>query len=744
MLLLNIFNGKFQKIRVHPWRYILFAVKLHLLTTGAVVLLLTMLTASSATAQYIYVANAGEDTVSKIDINTNQEVARYATWFTSGVNHIPHLGSTSTGPAPSRVFQGPAGDLYVLNRFFSPPHLPVLLKIAPTGGIPGTTTSNGSTVLPMLDNNPTNNQIDPGEAMDVRIQWAKPIGNSSDVGALGRALCMDTSGVLWVGMYNTQRYYKVDSATGQMLAPLTGIPTPGHSSYGCQVDKNGKLWSVDGNNTLAEINTLTNQVTIRNHSAFGTNYSLSLYNGCGSTPGKVYLSERSLAKTYIAYDPLTLSFSNSPPTIPQFASWAVGVDRKGNIISGQYAVTGHVMKTTPSGTVAWHTNTAPAGPVVPAADLHGIIMDENDDVWAVHLMENRLVKYSGADGHWIATVPVGNRPYTYGNPPPPTCPCTELLEQSITCEGQSNGVATYAWSFIFTNHSPFLTPATTIDILSSQVTNLTPSPQFQFPNPVPPNGQATVSGTFTVASPVAGSLVCLDTRLNAGKGWCCPPERVCFRLPECPGCADIKAKFTCKNGKLILQLTVINQGPTAAQSITVFSNTPGVTVNPPTTTQTFPQNTPVTTALTVTGASPGQPLSLTVNLNGPFDPKMGVNTWCCTSTVKISYPTKNCAQTLEGWIFNDLDADGLRDSAEDGLSDVTVTLTADGQGTPRTALSDASGIYRFENVEQGTYRLSVQTPRGRRLTAPEGGVYTVTVGEPPERTFDFGLVKTQP
>jgi streptogramin lyase len=714
--------------------------KLYLLT--AALFLTTLLTPSSSSAQqYIYVANAGDDTVSKIDINTNQEVARYATWFTSGVNHIPHSGNSQTGPAPSRLIY--AGNLYVLNRFFSPAHLPVLLKIAPTGGIPGTTTSNGPTVLPLLDNN-ANNQIDPGEAADVRIQWAKPIGNSTDVGALGRALCMDTNGVLWVGMHNTQRYYKVDPATGNMLAPLTGIPTPGHKPYGCQVDTKGRLWSVDSSNTLAEIDTVTNQVTIRNHATFGANYSLSLFNGCGSTPSKVYISERSLAKTYTAYDPQTLSFNNAPATIPQFVSVAVAVDRKGNIVSGQYQITGHVMKTTPSGTLVWHTNTAPAGPVIPSADLHGIIIDENDDVWAVHRTEDRIVKYSGVDGHWIATVPVGSRPYTYGNPPPPTCPCAEIFEQSITCEAQSNGIGTYAWSFLFTNHSPFLTPATAIDISSSQVTNLTPTPQFLFTNPVPPNGQATVSGTFTVANPVFGSQVCLDIRLNGGGGgWCCPRERVCFRLPECPGCANVQAVFKCKNGIQILQLTVVNQGPTTAQSVTVFSNTPGVIISPQTTTQTFPQNTPVTISLAVTGASLGQPISLTVNLNGPFDPKTGINTWCCTSTVKVFYPKLACAQELEGWIFNDLDVDGLRDSSEDGLSGVTVTLT-DGQGTPRTTLSDESGIYRFDNVEPGTYRVSVQTPRGRRLTVPEGGVYTVTVGGPPERTFDFGVAKTQP
>ena len=50
----------------------------------SVALIFVAVSVSPAAAQYIYVANAGEDTVSKININTNQEVARYATWFTLG------------------------------------------------------------------------------------------------------------------------------------------------------------------------------------------------------------------------------------------------------------------------------------------------------------------------------------------------------------------------------------------------------------------------------------------------------------------------------------------------------------------------------------------------------------------------------------------------------------------------------------------------------------------------------------
>ena len=53
----------------------------------------------------------------------------------------------------------------------------------------------------MLDNNPTNYDIDLVEIKDTAILWAKSIGQSSDNVGVGRALAVDTTGNLWVDMY---------------------------------------------------------------------------------------------------------------------------------------------------------------------------------------------------------------------------------------------------------------------------------------------------------------------------------------------------------------------------------------------------------------------------------------------------------------------------------------------------------------------------------------------------------------
>jgi streptogramin lyase len=730
---------------------------LQMMARLAALALLAALLVPSASAQslYIYVANTAENTVSKIDINANVEVARYYTWFPAGF-----------GPAPSRVVQDAAKNVFVLDRFFpagstsTNAHLPVLLKIAPAGS--GTTSSGAglTAALPMTDNGTMPNKIDPGDTKDTRILWGNEIGNAGDEGALGRALCIDPSGVLWVGLHNVGttgkgKYYRVDASTGAILPPLAGVPVPnGHNPYGCQVAANGKLWSVSGNH-IVEIDTTlpTYPATLRDHSTtpdFGQNYSLSLFNGCGTEPTKVYLSERRLKRTYIAYDPQAppaTAFSNAPAgTVPQFESIAIAVDLMGDIVSGEWR-TGRVIKTNRFGNLLWDSGTPLPSSTGSTGDLHGLIIDENNDIWAVHSDKNRVVKYDsgGMNKQNPVEVKVGRQPYTYGNPPPPTCPCAQTAEPQITCKGKNReGQWEYSWSFQVTNHSPFTAAATTINIdppTGSPITGLTPR-QFTFPNPLNQNGQAIVSGTFTLAQqPAPGTKICFDIRLNAGVGWCCPIEHVCFTVPDC-SCASLQSVFKCAQGRPYLELSVTNLGPTAAAGVQVFSNTAGVMVTPSMTMQNFPQNTAVPISLIVTGGTPGQVINLTVNVHGPVDDRTGVFSWCCMANIKVTYPSFLCPWLPDGWIFDDINANGVRDSGEGALPEWTVTLT-DGKGKAHTTKTDASGKYQFEEIEPGKSRLSVQPPQGWRATAPKGGAFSLTVEAPPKGPLDFGFVKTR-
>src|SRR5690349_22168565 len=94
-----------------------------------------VLLARSVAAQFIWVANAGEDTLSKINISSDTEVARYRTWFGPSTQpgfvvhpSAPVAGGVTVtnspwaGPAPSRIAVDGAGNAYVLNRWFYQPN----------------------------------------------------------------------------------------------------------------------------------------------------------------------------------------------------------------------------------------------------------------------------------------------------------------------------------------------------------------------------------------------------------------------------------------------------------------------------------------------------------------------------------------------------------------------------------------------------------------------------------------------
>jgi hypothetical protein len=419
----------------------------------------------------------------------------------------------------------------------------------------------------MLDKNPNNYDIDAVEIQDTAILWAKPIGQAADDIGVGRALAIDRTGNLWVGMFSTNQYYKVAANTGNMIPPAGNPVSTGttHTPYGCAVDMNGKLWSVDEKNTLAEIDTTTNTlVGVYNHAAYGVNYSVSIFNDCSSSPPKVkvYLSSRvddngQTGKTYTVYDPQAppgFRFSNPPPALASscptclFATVAIGVDKQGNIISGQFKPTpgnngGRVIKTSPTGTLIWDTNTA--GPTQPVSDLHGIIIDANDDVWAVDLYGDQLIKYSGANGQYLKTVKVGNRPYTYSNVPPPTCsgaatpsptptptpPVTPTATPCAEAEGEARCLPNGGYSYTFTVTNNSGSDMSQILLTPLQGSTFTLSPQLSnLPSPLH-NGQSTTMTTI-ISNVKPGNNVCFFVSLMSDKAPCCTTQ-VCPTLPGC-------------------------------------------------------------------------------------------------------------------------------------------------------------------------------------------------------------------
>jgi hypothetical protein len=354
----------------------------------------------------MWVANAGEDTLSKFDTQLNKEIARYHTWFGAKGNHGAY-----SGPAPSRTAVDIQGNAYVLNRHFDG-RVPLLIKILAEGGIDrngngvidtSVDTSNNGIIEPgemiqMADTN-ANGIVEQSEIKDERVAWARQVGVA---GQLGRSLCIGTDGNLWVGMYSGRTYFKVNSGDGSTITgPISTTPTAGQPNsgawtpYGCLIDQSGVLWSASLSGLLGKIsNTASNTGPYPVASFAGSfNYGIALGNN------RVYLGSANQQ-----FNPATNLYSAIGFTV---GGSGIVVDGAGNIITGSTTV----QKVSPAGAILW---TAPlqAG----GSSTVGVQVDSDNNVWQMGFtFAGTMQKYRGTDGAPLGVFPIGSQPYTYSD-----------------------------------------------------------------------------------------------------------------------------------------------------------------------------------------------------------------------------------------------------------------------------------------------------------------------------------------
>jgi hypothetical protein len=76
-----------------------------------------------------------------------------------------------------------------------------------------------------------------------------------------------------------------------------------------------------------------------------------------------------------------------------------------------------------------------------------------------------------------------------------------------------------------------------------------------------------------------------------------------------------------------------------------------------------------------------------------------------TCTYDLTYDGAPSESSLAGVVYEDLNANGLRDAGEQGLAEVSVSLT--GGDTPLTATTAADGSFAFTSLSAATYALTV-------------------------------------
>ncbi|MFT5542026.1 MAG: hypothetical protein ACI97K_002713 [Glaciecola sp.] len=360
----------------------------------------------SQTFPVLWVANAGEDSLSKINTDTDCEDSRYHTSF--GLR----FGSAFAGAAPSRTAVDVDGNVYIANRHFDGKPAEVL-KILAEGGvdrngngvIDTSVDTNGDCSIDRDDptefllNDDTNNdgilQLD--EIKDERVVWVSQVGANS---GLGRSLCIGTDGNIWLGLYSSRSYYKLDASDGsEMVGPIS---TVGHTPYGCLVDREGILWSASLSSNIGALDTNTDTFLGQVSTPTGT-YGIAIGND------KVYSGNS--GRDFLVYDPL-LPDDNNPLTgaftlAPNVNNTlGINVDGEGNIVSGSTTV----VKTSPDGTRLWTNPLAQAG-----FGDRGVMPDSNNNIWHIGLQFNQATKLNGVTGNVMAIVPVGLDPYSYSD-----------------------------------------------------------------------------------------------------------------------------------------------------------------------------------------------------------------------------------------------------------------------------------------------------------------------------------------
>jgi LPXTG-site transpeptidase (sortase) family protein len=131
---------------------------------------------------------------------------------------------------------------------------------------------------------------------------------------------------------------------------------------------------------------------------------------------------------------------------------------------------------------------------------------------------------------------------------------------------------------------------------------------------------------------------------------------------------------------------------------------------------------------TISGNSASWSTSWTPSLSGnyywrasyPGDTNNNAFTTGCTDTNEQI--VINDVASLGDFVWNDLNADGIQDSGEPGINNVTVRLLdAAGTTTLDTTTTDSSGNYLFNNLTPGDYRVEFVLPSGFTFSPQDQG-----------------------
>src|SRR5512138_2374697 len=99
---------------------------------------------------------------------------------------------------------------------------------------------------------------------------------------------------------------------------------------------------------------------------------------------------------------------------------------------------------------------------------------------------------------------------------------------------------------------------------------------------------------------------------------------------------------------------------------------------------------------------------------------------------------------LQGFVWNDLDRDGVQDAGEVGLSKVAVNLYDSAKKLVNTVNTDATGHYLFDNLTPGDYYVDFVAPAGYLISPKDKNNDDALDSDADPSTGETALVKIVP
>ncbi len=366
---------------------------------------------------YIWVANTGDGTLSKIDTREVEEVARYVT------------SPQGSDGDPSRTSVNLHGDMVVTNR-------------EPKSG-PSSVTKFATSTDDCLDRN-NNGKIDTSKGPDDVMPWGEdecmiwntpldPLGDGEQIGARGTAWDgtedqkTGQGGSVWITSVVKQYVFKLNGDTGE----IEEHKEVGFCGYGAAVGKEDKLWIAHIRNGMCisydpdpPFDTLDNWIVefdMKNLEYSQYRFGGASYGITVDSDGDVWISDFGHTDTTGGkvglgrFDPTTekYGYANLFPyddmdfTIPRGRGVAVGIGKSAGYVWVAESTDGFLMQVD-------QKTLEVVEKIKLGEKLVGVAIDYQGYVWAVSKKENSVYKVNPKTYEYEA-IKVGKNPYTYSD-----------------------------------------------------------------------------------------------------------------------------------------------------------------------------------------------------------------------------------------------------------------------------------------------------------------------------------------